>query len=68
LGFESKQECIPVSLSSKCRTWPKTWLDLRYFVKTKRYTGPTKKAISPDAQSFDVLTSQEKKIKEYLGS
>src|SRR4030095_2697166 len=22
LGFQSKQECIPVSISSKCRTWP----------------------------------------------
>jgi len=28
LGFESKQECIPVSLSSKCRTWPEQTLNV----------------------------------------
>ena len=41
-------------------------LDIRYFSKTERYSGPTKKGISLSAEEFDVLKSQEKKIIKLL--
>ena len=37
-------------------------LDIRYFVKTDKYTGYTKKGISLSAEEFDALMSRRKKI------
>jgi hypothetical protein len=41
-------------------------LDIRSFVKTDRYTGPTKKGISLSVEEFDVLISQKKRISKLL--
>jgi Transcriptional Coactivator p15 (PC4) len=43
-------------------------LDIRYFVKTEKYTGPTKKGISLSADEYDALRSQDKKIRRLLRS
>jgi hypothetical protein len=41
-------------------------LDVRYFVKTPKYRGPTRKGISLSAEEFDALMAQRKKIVKLL--
>jgi hypothetical protein len=41
-------------------------LDIRYFVKSEKYTGYTRKGISLAAEEYEVLRSQDKKIRRFL--
>ena len=42
------------------------FLDVRFFLKTERYTGPTKTGIMLRAEAVELLLSQERKIRKLL--